>query len=127
MVENQLVHRNDRNDRIRVEARETDWGTLLGRAVDDLTRIMHSEAQLLSLSLKALFDQEVDRVIAFVITAGLMGGGAICILAAAILFLREYLMLPWWQSFGAAGLALFAIAIGVGAFASSKPRPVLTS
>ena len=124
MAENQLIHRNDR---LRVEARETDWGTLLGRAVDDLTRIMHSEAQLLSLSLKSLFDQEIDRVIAFVITGALMAGGAICILAAAILFLREYLMLPWWQSFGAVGLALFAVAIGVGAFASSRPKPVITS
>jgi hypothetical protein len=121
MAENQLIQRNER---IRVEARETDWGTLLGRAVDDLTRIVHSEAQLLTLSLKTLFDEEVDRVIAFIITGTLMAGGGICLLAAAILFLHEFAMLPWWASFGAVGLALFAIAILVGSFASSRPRPV---
>ena len=124
MAENQIIHRTDR---IRVEAHETDWGTLLGRAVDDLTRIVHSEAQLVTLSLRTLFDEEVDRVLAFAVTGVLIAAGGLCALAAAILFLHEYALLAWWQSFGIVGLVLFAIAIGVGAFASSKPRPPLAS
>ena len=124
MAENQIIHKADR---LRVEAHETDWGTLLGRAVDDLTRIVHSEAQLLKISLKTLFDEEVDRILAFAATGVLIGAGALCVLAAAILFLHEYAMLPWWQSFGIVGLVLFSIAIAVGAFASSKPRPPVAS
>ena len=122
MAENQLIHRTDR---IRLEARETDWGTLLGRAVDDITRIIHSESRLLTISLKSLFDEEIDRMMAFAVTGVLIAGGAICILIAAILFLHEFAMRPWWQAFGIVGLALFAIAIAAGAFAASKPRPVL--
>jgi hypothetical protein len=120
MAENQLIHRNDR---IRVEARETDWGTLLGRAVDDITRILHSESRLVMIGLKTMFDEEVDRVMAFALTGVLMATSLMCVLAAAILFLHEYALLPWWQSFGIVGLALFALAIGVGGFASSRPKP----
>jgi len=121
MAENQLI---SRTDRLRAEARETDWGTLIARAVDDITRILHSEFRLLTASMKTVFDEEVDRVLAFVATGVLMVGGAICVLAAAILFLHEYAMLPWWQSFGITGLELFAIAIALGAFASNRrPKP----
>jgi len=124
MAESQII---PRADRIRVEAHETDWGTLLGRAVDDLTRIVHSEAQLLSISLKTLFDEEVDRILAFAVTGVLMAAGAICVLMAAILFLHEFAKLPWWQSFGIVGLVLFGIAIAASAFASSRPKPPVVS
>jgi hypothetical protein len=123
MAENQLI---PRNDRIRDEARDTDWGTLIGRAVDDITRIVHSEFRLLTVSMKTVLDDEIDRVLAFIATFVLMAGGAICVLAAVILFLHEYAMLPWWQSFGITGLALFAIAIAVGAFARRSRTPAIT-
>lgn len=117
MAENQLIHRNDR---IRTEAREADWASLLARAIDDMTRIVHSELRLLTAGMRTVLDEEIDRVLAFVATGVLTVGGAICVLAAAILFLHEYAMLPWWQSFGITGLVLFAIAIALGAFATSR-------
>jgi hypothetical protein len=118
MAENQLV----RNERVQAEARDTDWATLIGRAVDDMTRIVHSEFRLLSASMKTVLDQEIDRVLTFVASFMLMAGGALCVLAAVILFLHEFAGLPWWQSFGITGLGLFAIAIAVGALAGSRPR-----
>ena len=124
MAENQLIHKDDR---IRIEARETDWGTLLGRAVDDVTRIIHSESRLLTISLRSLFDEEIDRVMALAMSGVLMAMGALCVFVAAILFLHEYAMLPWWQSVGIVGLVMFAIAIATGAFASSRPRTVANS
>jgi hypothetical protein len=124
MAENQLA---PKNDRIRTEAREADWSSLLARAIDDMTRIVHSELRLLSASMKTMLGEEIDRVFAFLATGVLMVGGAICGLAAAILFLHEYAKLPWWQSFGITGLALFAIAIAVGAFATSRPKTLATS
>ena len=120
MAEQQLI----RNDRVQAEARDTDWATLIGRAVDDMTRIVHSELRLLSAGMKIALDQEVDRVMALVATFMLMAGGALCVLAAVILFLHEFAGLPWWQSFGLTGLGLFAIAIAVGAFAGGRaPTP----
>jgi hypothetical protein len=120
MAENQLIHRNNR---IRAEARDTDWATLIARAVDDITRIVDSEFRLLSASMKTVLDEEIDRVLAFVATGVLMVGGVICVLAAVIGFLHEYAMLPWWQSFGICGLTLFALAIALGAYAARRPRP----
>jgi hypothetical protein len=120
MAENQLT---PRNDRVRSEARQTDWASLIARAVDDMTRIVHSELRLLSASMKTALDEEVDRVLAFVASGMLMLAGALCILAGFIMFLREYATLPWWQSFGIAALVLFAIAVGLRAFASSRSKP----
>jgi hypothetical protein len=119
MADNQLTP----GDRVSIEARETDWASLLGRAVDDLTRIMHSELRLLSLSMKSALDEEVDRLLALVGTGILMIGGVICALATIILFLHEFLMLPWWQSFGITALVLFVVAIALRAFAARRPNP----
>jgi Putative Actinobacterial Holin-X, holin superfamily III len=119
MADNQLTP----GDRVSIEARETDWASLLGRAVDDLTRIMHSELRLLSLSMKSALDEEVDRLLALVGTGILMIGGVICALATIILFLHEFVMLPWWQSFGITALVLFVVAIALRAFAARRPNP----
>jgi len=119
MAENQLI---PRSERVRAEARDTDWATLIGRAVDDLTRIMHSEGQLLVAGVRGALSEGIDRVVALVATGVAMAAGAMCMLAAAILFLHEYLMLPWWQSCGIVGLALFAISLALGAFATSRPK-----
>jgi len=146
MAENQLPRNNDR---IRTEAREADWASLLARAIDDLTRIAHSELRLFvaeaktvahdeladiktvahaeAAELKTVLHQETDRVLAFIATGVLMMIGAVCILAAAIQFFHEFMMLPWWQSFGIVGLALFAIAIAFAAFASRRTKtPAIT-
>jgi hypothetical protein len=40
MAENELTRNNDR---VRSEAREADWSSLLARAVDDMTRIARSK------------------------------------------------------------------------------------
>jgi hypothetical protein len=124
MAENQLAHRNDR---ARTEARTPDWSSLLARAIDDMTRIVHSEFRLLSASMKTVLDEEIDRVLAFVATGVLMMAGALCLLAAVIMFLHEFLRLPWWQSFGITALALFATAIATRAIMARRPLPPATT
>lgn len=120
MAENQLIPRN----RLEAEARETDWSSLLARAVDDITRIMHSEFRLLSAAMKTALSEEIDRVVAIVASGLLLAAGGICLLATLVLFLHEYLILPWWQSFGITALMLFATAIALNALMSSRRRDV---
>ena len=99
-----------------------DWTTLVARALDDITRIMQSEIRLVTTSMRTILAEQTDRVLGFIASGVLMVFGMMCILAAAILFLHEYAMLPWWQSFGATGLALFAIAIAVQAFTTPRSK-----
>src|ERR1022692_1163268 len=83
-----------------------DWTTLVARALDDITRIMQSEIRLVTTSMRTILAEQTDRVLGFIASGVLMVFGMMCILAAAILFLHEYAMLSWWQSFGITGLAL---------------------
>jgi len=120
MAEQQVIPRYD--DRVQAEARDNDWSTLIGRAVDDMTRILQSEGRLVVAGMRTVLNEEIDRMVALVATGLLMVGGATCVLAAVILFLHEFAMLPWWQSFGITGLGLFVIAIALGAFATRRPQ-----
>ena len=104
-----------------------DWTTLVARALDDITRIMQSEIRLVTTSMRTILAEQTDRVLGFIASGVLMVFGMMCILAAAILFLHEYAMLSWWQSFGITGLALFAIAIAVRAFSAPRSKtPAIT-
>lgn len=99
----------------------------MARAIDDITRIMQSEIRLVTTSMRTILAEQTDRVLGFIASGVLMMFGMMCILAAMILFLHEYAMLPWWQSFGITGLLLFAIAIAVRAFATARPKtPIIT-
>jgi hypothetical protein len=123
MAQNQIITRSETPS----GEDHPDWSTLVGRAIDDITRIMQSEIRLVTANMRTLLVEQTDRVLAFIASGVLMMFGMICILAAVILFLHEYAMLPWWQSFGITGLGLFAIAIAVQAFATSRPKtPVVT-
>src|SRR5579863_10186327 len=94
MPENQIIRRNDR---ISVEsAAAADWASLVARAVDDITRIVHSEFRLLVAGMQTVLDEGIDRVLGFVATGVLIMAGALCMLAAIIMFLHEFVMLPWW-------------------------------
>jgi hypothetical protein len=91
-----------------------DWPTLVGRAVDDVTRILQSEAQLLQTNMGAALETRLASAIATLTIVAVMIGGAVCIVCAAILLLHQWL--PLWQSFGIigggillAGLAGYAI------------------
>ena len=114
-------------ERIREEASERDWASLLARAVDDVTRIVHSEFRLLVAGMKTVLDEGIDRILAFIAIGVLMMIGAVCLIAAIIMFLREFVGLPWWQSFGVTAIAMFAVAIAIRA-ATSRRRatPALT-
>jgi hypothetical protein len=84
------------------DASETleDWPTLLGRAVDDVTRILQSEAKMLETSMAAALETRLASALATLAAIAVMICGGVCILCAAILLLHEWL--PLWQAFGLA-------------------------
>ena len=86
-----------------------DWPTLIERAMDDVSRILRSEVRMLETSIRATLEAQVSHAVAHLAIAALLIGGAICILAASILLLHQWL--PWWQAFGIAGVATVVVAI----------------
>ena len=93
----------------RASAADPDWATLTERALDDVSRIVRSEAHMLQTSIGAAMEARIDNVVVRLTTVIAMVCGAICILCASILLL--HLWLPWWQSFGIMGVGILAAGI----------------
>jgi hypothetical protein len=100
-----------------------DWPTLVGRAVDDVSRILQSEAHMLETSLGAALETRLANAIATLTVIAVMICGGVCMVSAAILLLHEWL--PLWQAFGIAGVGI--LLIGIASYAITKPRAVLES
>jgi CHASE2 domain-containing sensor protein len=86
-----------------------DWPTLVGRAVDDITRILQSEARMLETSVGAALETRLASAIATLTVVAVMICGGVCIVCAAILLLHEWL--PLWQAFGIAGVGILLVGI----------------
>jgi VIT1/CCC1 family predicted Fe2+/Mn2+ transporter len=99
------------------ETTQQDWPTLVGRAVDDVTRILQSEAHMLQTSMGAALETRLASAIATLTIVAVMICGGVCMLCAAILLLHQWL--PLWQSFGVAGVAIMIV--GIASYAIKKP------
>ncbi|MFZ2059992.1 MAG: phage holin family protein [Candidatus Binatus sp.] len=111
MTERQSHHANGAPETLQ------DWPTLVSRAVDDVTRILQSEAHMLQTSIGATLETRLASAIATLTVMAVMLCGGVCILCAAILLLHQWL--PLWQSFGLAGAAI--LLIGIAMYATRKP------
>jgi hypothetical protein len=100
----------------------TEWSTLLGRMLEDLSRIIRLELQLLEARLVPSLTGMGDRVIAslVILFAGVIGGS--CLLAALILLLHQWM--KWWQSFAIGGVV--AIACGFVAYSIIRRPSAVT-
>jgi hypothetical protein len=97
-----------------------DWPTLVGRAVDDVSRILQSEAHMLQTSMAAALETLLANAIATLTVIAVMICGAVCIACAAILLLHEWL--PLWQAFGIAGGTILLIGIAIHAIMRPSSR-----
>jgi hypothetical protein len=95
---------------------------LIGRAVDDVSRILLSELHMFQANIGADLGARLATTIASLTIAAVMISGAICILCSSILLLHQWL--PWWQAFGIAGLA--TLVVGSASKAMMRPAEVKT-
>jgi CHASE2 domain-containing sensor protein len=117
MTEKQSHHANGAPETLQ------DWPTLVGRAVDDVTRILQSEAHMLETSMGAALETRLASAIATLTVVAVMICGGVCVLCAAILLLHEWL--PLWQAFGLAGVGI--LIVGIASYAIMKPAVRLNS
>lgn len=97
---------------------EGDWSTLVGRAIDNVSRIIQSEIGLVEVTLRAVVEEQTDYALANLATVAVMICAAICMLIALILFLHQWLQ--WWLAFAIAGLGAAAIGIAIHATAGRR-------
>jgi Putative Actinobacterial Holin-X, holin superfamily III len=95
---------------------DAPWPPLLGRMLEDLSRVIQLEFRLLEAKIATSLIATADRAIAglVILYAGVIAGG--CFLAALILFLHDWMQ--WWECFAIAGMV--AVACGVVALLSVK-------
>jgi len=86
-----------------------DWPNLIGRAVDDVSRILHSEADILQTRLGDSIRSGLNHSAEVVALLALFLWGIGCLLLGVILFLHRWL--PLWFAFSLVGLSTMSIAI----------------
>ncbi len=100
-----------------------DWPTLVSRAVDDVTRILQSEAHMLETKIGAALETRLASTIATITLIAIVICGGVCMVCAAILLLHRWL--PLWQAFGLAGAGIMLA--GVASYLIMKPATVINS
>jgi len=108
--------------------RHPDWATLITEAVDEVTRILRSEAELIRISLGDALKAEVKYALATLAMAGALICAGICTLAALIFFLHQphpdlrWQGLEWWQSFGVGAILMVVAALTIRGIAGRGPQ-----
>ena len=95
-----------------------EWPTLLGRMLEDLTRVLQLEIQLAENRISASLAAITDRILAGLVALFAAASAAVCLVAALILLLHQWL--AWWESLAAGGGAI--LAVGVIAYAALARR-----
>lgn len=94
---------------VRMERAPDDWGTLLGKLLDDFTRVLQAEIKLLGATIEPAFDTALVRGLNRMILAAMGLCGLLCIMAATVLLLHKWL--EWWQAFGATGIGIIFVVL----------------
>jgi hypothetical protein len=100
-------------------AQEThaDWATLVAQAVDDVSHILHAEADLLQINLGAALRAQIDYAVATFAMVAAFICATICTLAALILFLHQSFLwwhgFPWWEALAVGAFLMFVVGIAI--------------
>ena len=100
-----------------------NWSTLLGKAIDDVSRIAQAEIRLLGVHINASVEKAIESILPILLACALFIGAEACLLAAAVLLLHHWL--PWWISFGVAGLAALMVGFVLVAVVRTVTKKVL--
>ena len=95
-----------------------EWPALLGRMLEDLTRVLQLEIQLAENRISTSLGAIGDRILAGLVVLFAAASAAICLMVALILLLHRWL--EWWQSLAAGGAAI--LILGLIAYAALSRR-----
>ena len=107
-------------------AREThaDWATLVAQSVDDVSRVLHSEVDLLQINLNATLRMQIDYALATFAMVAMLICASVCAVAALILLLHQsfpgWQGLPWWQALAVGAVVMFVVGIAIRQMAGRR-------
>jgi hypothetical protein len=107
---------------VRMEHAPDDWGTLLGKLLDDFTRVLQAEIKLLGATIEPAFDTALVRGLNRLILAAMGLCGLLCTMAATVLLLHKWL--EWWQAFGATGIGIIVVVLICSLVSSDRSAPI---
>ena len=90
---------------------DVHWMTLMGRMVEDASRVFQLELRLLEIRMRSALTGAVDRAIGALAMVFAGAIGSICLLAAFIIWLHQ--SMQWWQSLALGGVAALVIALAL--------------
>ena len=73
----------------RASTADANWPTLIERAVDDVARILRSEAHMFQTSIEANLQLQISNMVTHLTIIAAIISGALCILRAAIFLLHQ--------------------------------------
>jgi len=80
------------------------WPTLIGRTIDDVSRILRSELQMFQANVADSLEARLTSTVALLTISVVTTGGLGRLVSALILLLHRWLF--WWQALGIAGMSL---------------------
>jgi hypothetical protein len=87
------------------------WATLIGRMLEDASRILQLELRLFEARIASGLTAAVDRAVSALAMVFAGATGSICLLIALIMWLHK--SLEWWQSFALGGVAALIVALAL--------------
>ncbi|HKV54312.1 MAG TPA: phage holin family protein [Candidatus Binataceae bacterium] len=88
-----------------------DWPTLLGQAIDDLSRVAQAEIRLIELHFTAALENVIQDAMAMLIVATALLCAEGCFVAALILLIHQWLQ--WWIALAIAGAIMVISGVGL--------------
>ena len=99
---------NDHNHRdatiTRRDHAQDRWPTLLSKLLEDSARVLERELELFGARVEVTFERSIIRAVNYLILAIFGSCGLLCLIAAIVLLLHEWL--AWWEAFGGTGIAV---------------------
>ena len=94
-----------------------DWATLTTKAIDDVSHILHSEAELLQINLRTVLRAQIGYALATFAMVVALICATICALAALVLFLHQSVLgwqrFSWWQALAIGAFVMLVVGIAI--------------
>jgi hypothetical protein len=90
-------------------AEAPNWPELVSKTVDDLSRIVRTEIELLEVTLKRVIEAQTDKLVGLLFLLVALIYGSLFLLGGVVLLI--HLWLDWWLSFLITGAAIVATGV----------------